>query len=72
MVKATMDVFKHLGKLNRGWESVLCNFVKTSSYKKFVEGQDIALSISQGIVDKKIMELKKMADEGEAFSEDQG
>ena len=72
MIKATLDVFTHMGKLSRGWESLISNFVKTPSYKKFVEAQDISLSIGQGIVDKKIMELKKMADEGEAFAEDQG
>ena len=72
MVKATSDCFAYIGKLNRGLEGLMFRFVKTPSYWKFCEAQDTALPISQEIVDKKIKELKKIAEEGEAFAEDGG
>ena len=72
MINATVDMFKHLGKLSRGWEAFVYQYVTTPTYKKYCEAQDTTFAIGQGIVDKKVMELKKMADEGEAFAEDQG
>ena len=42
------------------------------SYRKFVETQDITFSASQEIIDRKVMELTKMAEEGKQFPENQG
>ncbi|XP_078380880.1 cytochrome P450 10-like isoform X2 [Oculina patagonica] len=70
MIKATFDTFKYMGKLSRGLEGLLFRFVTTPTYRKFCEAQDTAIGISQEIVDKKVMELKKMAEEGEAFADD--
>ncbi|KAL9965313.1 hypothetical protein ACROYT_G029094 [Oculina patagonica] len=70
MIKATVDGFAYMGKLARGLEGLLFRFVTTPTYRKFCETQDTALRISQEIVDKKVMELKKMAEEGETFAED--
>ncbi len=72
MIKATVDGFAYMGKLARGLEGLLFRFVTTPTYRKFCETQDTAIRISQEIVDKKVMELKKMAEEGEAFAEDGG
>ena len=72
MIKAVFDGFALLGKLNSGWEGLLYRFIKTPSYKKFVETQDITFSTSQEIIDRKVMELNKMAEEGEQFPENQG
>lgn len=71
MVEATLDVFTLAGKLNRGWESLLLGFVKTPTVKKFYAAQDLSLSIGQSIVDNKIKELNKMAEEGGKFEENQ-
>nr|XP_058964267.1 cytochrome P450 10-like [Pocillopora verrucosa] len=71
MIKAVFDGFALLGKLNSGWEGLLYRFIKTPSYKKFVETQDITFSTSQEIIDRKVMELNKMAEEGEQFPENQ-
>ena len=72
MVKATLDSFACMGKLNRGLEGFMFRFVKTPSYWKFCQAKETSFSIGQEIVDKKIKELKKIADEGEAFAEDGG
>ncbi len=72
MVKATLDGFAYMGKLSRGLEGLLFRFVTTPSYWKFCEAEDTVFDVGQEIVDKKIMELKKMAEEGEAFAEDRG
>ncbi|PFX18324.1 cytochrome P450 27C1-like [Stylophora pistillata] len=71
MIRAVFDGFALLGKLNRGWEALLYRFMKTQSYRKFVETQDITFSVSQEIIDRKVKELNKMAEEGEQFSENQ-
>ena len=71
MIQATMDTFALMGKLRRGWEGLLFRFVRTPSYWKFCEAQDTARAIGQKIVDNKVMELKKMAEEGGTFVEDQ-
>ncbi|KAL9965312.1 hypothetical protein ACROYT_G029093 [Oculina patagonica] len=70
MVKATLDVFKYAGKLSRGLEGLLFRFVTTPTYWKYCKAEDTVIAVGQKIVDKKIMELKKMAEEGEAFAED--
>ncbi len=72
MIKATFDGFKYMGKLNWGWEALLYRFVNTPSYRKFCESQDTLFAISQKIVDKKILELNKMAEDGEEFVKNQG
>ncbi|KAL9965315.1 hypothetical protein ACROYT_G029100 [Oculina patagonica] len=71
MIKATFDGFKYMGKLNWGWEALLYRFVNTPSYRKFCESQDTLFAISQKIVDKKILELNKMAEDGEEFVKNQ-
>ncbi|XP_078380883.1 cytochrome P450 10-like isoform X2 [Oculina patagonica] len=63
MVKATFDAFKYMGKLSRGLEGLIFRFVRTPTYWKFCEAQDTAIGISQKIVDKKVMDLKKTAEE---------
>ena len=72
MIKATFDGFKYMGILNRGLEGLLYRFVNTPSYKKFCESQDTLFSISQKFVDRKIIELNKMADDGGEFFANQG
>ena len=72
MIKATFETFTYMGKLSNGLEGLMFRFVKTPSYWKFCEVQDTAIRISQEIVDKKVLELKKMAEEGEPFDEDGG
>ena len=72
MIEATKEAFKYLGKLSAGWEGLLSRFVTTPSCRKYFEVQDIAIGISQKFVDDKISELKAMAQEGKAFSEDGG
>ena len=71
MIQATFDVFEFAGKLTRGWESLLFTIVTTPSYRKFCEAHDTSFRISEKIVDNKVMELKKMAEEGGSFVEDQ-
>ena len=72
MIEATKEVFRLLGVLIRGLESVLFRFVTTPNYRKFCEVQDISLEIGQRIVDDKVSELKKIAEEGEEFTKDGG
>ena len=74
MIKATLDGFMYLGKLNRGLEGLLYRFVNTPSYRKFCEAQDTQFAVVQKIVDKKISDLNKMAEDGEEISlgENQG
>ena len=72
MIKATFDGFKYLGNLNRGWESQLYTLVTTPSYRKFCESQDTLFSIGQKVVDKKVADLKKLAEDGDEFVENQG
>ena len=72
IIQTTLEAFTHLGKLNRGWEGLLSKFVNTPTYWKFCQAQDTALAISQRIVENKVIELNKMADEGDKFVEDEG
>jgi len=72
MIEATKETVKYWGKSSRGLESLLFRFVTTPSYRKFCKVQDIAIGISQRIVDEKVSELKKMAEEGEEFAKDGG
>lgn len=72
MVEATKEALKYLGKLSAGLEGLLSRFVTTPSCRKYYEVQDIAIGISQAFVDDKILELKKMAEEGKGFVEDEG
>ena len=72
MIRAILDGFALLGNLNSGWEELLYKFMKTPSYRKFVETQDIQFSVSQEIIDRKVKALNKMVEEGEQFSENQG
>ena len=72
MVEATKEAFKLFGKLSAGLEGLLSRFVTTPSCRKYYEVQDIAIGISQAFVDDKILELKKMAEEGKGFVEDEG
>ena len=72
MVKATFEAFSYVGKLSSGLESLVFRFMKTPSYWKFCEAQDTAIRISQEIVDRKILELKKTEEEGEPFAENGG
>ena len=72
MIKATFDGFKYMGKLSRGWEGLLYRFVNTPSYRKFCETQDILFGVSQKIIEEKVAELNKTAEDGEEFVENQG
>ena len=72
MIEASKELFRLLGKLSSGLESLLFEFVTTPTYKKYCEAQDISIGIGQRIVDEKVSELKKMAEEGEEFSKDGG
>lgn len=72
MIEATKETLKYLEKLSAGLEGLLSRFVTTPNCRKFYEVQDIAIGISQAFVDGKIMELKKMAEEGKGFVEDEG
>lgn len=72
MIEATKETFRLLGVLCRGLENVLFPFVTTPTYRKYCEVQDIAIDIGQRIVDNKVSELKKMAEEGEEFTKDGG
>ena len=72
MIKSSSDAFSLMGKLNKGWESFILNFMTTPTYLKFCEAQDTSIGIGQRIVDQKIIELKKAAEDGEALSQDQG
>ena len=72
MIKAVSDGFALLAKLNSGWEELLHRFMEPPSYRKFIETQDITFSASQEIIDRKVMELTKMAEEGKQFPENQG
>ena len=71
MVQATVDAFALQGKMSRGWESLFWRFFTTPTYRKFCEARDTSHSMSQKIVDNKIAELKKMAEEGRAFDDNQ-
>ena len=72
MIDATKETFRLMGVLSRGLESVLFPFVTTANYRKFCEVQDISREIGQRIIDDKVSELKKMAEEGEEFTKDGG
>ena len=72
MIEATKESHRLWGVLARGLESVLFAFVTTPNYRKYCEVQDIAMGIGQRIVDNKVSELKKMAEEGEEFTKDGG
>ena len=72
MIEATKETFRLLGVLCRGLENVLFPFVTTPTYRKYCEVQDISIDIGQRIVDNKVSELKKMAEEGEEFTKDGG
>ncbi|KAL9965305.1 hypothetical protein ACROYT_G029084 [Oculina patagonica] len=69
IIKANFERMRLAGKLSSGLEGLLFRFVKTPFYWKFCEAQDTLFGISQKIVDKKVMELTKMAEEGEVFEE---
>ena len=72
MIEATKESFRLLGVLCRGLENVLFPFVTTPTYRKYCEVQDMAIEIGQRIIDDKVSELKKMAEEGEEFTKDGG
>lgn len=72
MIEATKESFRLLGVLCRGLENLLFAFVTTPNYRKYCKNQDIAIEIGQRIVDDKVSELKKMAEEGEEFTKDGG
>ena len=72
LIEVTKESFRLLGVLSRGLEHVLFPFVTTPNYRKFCEVQDIGIEIGQRIIDNKVSELKKMAEEGEEFSKDGG
>ena len=72
MLKATLDTFVYIRKLSEGLEGLMFRFFKTPSYWKYCEAEDTAIRIGQEIVDKKVLELKKMAEEGEPFAKDGG
>lgn len=72
MIKANSERVKLVGKLNRGWERLLLGLVWTPSYSKFCNAQDTVFSVGQAIVDKKVEELKNMAEQGEGFEDSTG
>jgi len=72
MIEATKESFRLMGVLSRGLEHLFFTFMTTPNYRRFCKAQDIALEIGQKVVDDKVSELKKMADEGEEFSKDGG
>ena len=72
MTKANSERIKLAGELNKGLMSLLFRLVWTPSYSKFCEAQDTTFGISQRIVDKKVAELKNMAEQGESFQENTG
>ena len=55
-----------------GRAALISKFVNTPFYWKFCQAQDSALAISQRSVENKVMELNKMADEGDKFVENEG
>ena len=67
MVQATLDAFALMGKMGRGWENLCYTFFTTPTYRKFCEAQDTSFAMSQKIVDNKVEELNKMAQEGGTF-----
>ena len=71
MVQATVDGFALMGKLGRGWENLCYAFFTTSTYRKYCEAQDTSYAMSQKIVDNKVAELNKMAEEGGTFDDNQ-
>ncbi|CAH3104927.1 unnamed protein product [Porites lobata] len=71
MVQSTMDSFALMGKLSRGWESLFWRFFTTPTYRKFCEATDTSFAMSQKIVDNKVAELNKMAEEGGTFDDNQ-
>ena len=71
MVQSTMDSFALMGKLSRGWESLFWRFFTTPTYRKFCEATDTSFAMSQKIVDNKVAELNKMAEEGGRFDDNQ-
>ena len=71
MVQSTMDSFALMGKLSRGWESLFWRLFTTPTYRKFCEATDTSFAMSQKIVDNKVAELNKMAEEGGAFDDNQ-
>ena len=71
MVQATLDAFALMGKLGRGWENLCYMFFTTPTYRKFCEANDTSFAMSQKIVDNKVAELNKMAEEGGAFDDNQ-
>ena len=71
MVQSTMDAFALVGKLSRGWESLFVRFCPTPTYRTFCEAMDTSYTMSQKIVDNKVAELNKMAEEGGAFDDNQ-
>ena len=72
MIEATKESFRLWGVLSRGLENVLFQFVTTPNYRKFCEVQDTMIGIGQRIIDDRVSELKKMAEEGEEFTKDGG
>ena len=78
MIKASNESARLHGKLSRGLEGLLFRFVSTPSFvsipsfRKYCEAQDTVFGIGQKIVDKKVMELRKMAEEGDVFEENEG
>ena len=72
MIHATMETFGSWGKPLVGWESLLFRFAMTPSYRKFCKPEDTMLAIGQKFVDKKVTELKKQAEQGMSFVENQG
>ncbi|CAH3104924.1 unnamed protein product [Porites lobata] len=71
MVQATLDAFALMGKLGRGWENLCYMFFTTPTYRKFCEATDTSFAMSQKIVDNKVAELNKMAEEGGRFDDNQ-
>ena len=72
LIEVTKESLRLMGVLSRGLEHLLLSFVTTPNYRKFCEVQDIGIEIGQRIIDNKVSELKKMAEEGEEFSKDGG
>ena len=70
-VQATVDALALQGKLSKGWGSLFWKFFTTPTYRKFCEARDTSYAMSQKIVDNKVAELKKMAEEGRAFDDNQ-
>ena len=71
MIQATVDGFALMGKLGRGWEHLCYAFFTTSTYRKYCEAQDTSYAMSQKIVDNKVAELNKMAEEGGTLDDNQ-